>query len=162
MGPITWETTAIRHYLNHDFFESFDDKHLIVEVLNTNPDNTWYKTPGGNDTLDKVFLLSMDELVRYYFGDSSHLLDYPLKNQRYWFNRIDENNVNRRSLYLNESWWYWTRTMGKTNKFAVYSHYDGNVGIQGNGVGKRNVIGIHPITKSNCGGIRPALWLKID
>lgn len=106
--------------------------------------------------------MSLDEVVRSYFGDSGRLLDAPKKNQRYWFERKDENNGRRRAAYLGEAWWWWTRSPGKNNRTAVYVHGDGNIGIQGNGISKTTFNTLYAGTRSNKGGIRPALWVTID
>jgi hypothetical protein len=160
---ITWEHSEIRNFLNNEFLERFNpsDKKRILTTLNKNANNPWYASFGGNDTVDKVFLLSLDEIVRLYFGDSSRLLDNPKKNQRYWFERKDENNIKRRAQFMDSPWWWWTRTPGKNNKVTTYIHGDGNIGIQGNGISKTSFNTLHYITKSNKGGVRPALWLKI-
>lgn len=160
---ITWKDCELRRYLNEDFYNqlSKNDQERIIETVNTNPGNLWYKADGGEDTIDKIFLLSIDDVVRKYFGDSSRLLDYPGKNQRYWFQRKDENNMKRKSTFLNCSWWWWLRTPGKNNRVAVYIHGDGNIGIQGNGISKRNTNIIHRLTNDNRGGVRPALWIKM-
>lgn len=160
---ITWKDCELRRYLNEDFYNklSENDQERIVETINTNPGNLWYKADGGEDTIDRIFLLSIDDVVRKYFGDSSRLLDFPGKNQRYWFQRKDENNMKRKSTFLNCSWWWWLRTPGKNNRVAVYIHGDGNIGIQGNGISKRNTNVIHRLTNDNRGGVRPALWIKM-
>ena len=160
---ITWEHSEIRNFLNNDFFERFSasDKERILTTLNKNADNPWYTSCGGRDTVDRVFLLSLDEVVRLYFGDSSRLLDNPKKNQRYWFDRKDENNIKRRALFIDSPWWWWTRTPGKNNKVSIYIHGDGNIGIQGNGISKTSFNTLHYITKSNEGGVRPAIWVKL-
>ena len=61
---------------------------------------------------------------------------------------------------MDSSWWWWIRTPGKHNRVAIYIHGDGNIGIQGNGISKRNTNVIHPLTNDNRGGVRPVLWLK--
>lgn len=159
---ITWKDCELRRYLNDEFYNKFSDKDRarIIETPNINPDNFWYKADGGDNTMDHIFILSIDDVVRTYFGDSSRLLDYPGKNQRYWFQRKDENNIKRRAEFMNSSWWWWIRTPGKNNRVAVYIHGDGNIGIQGNGVSKRNTNVIHQLTNDNRGGVRPALWIK--
>lgn len=159
---ITWRDCELRKYLNGEFYEKFseEDRIKIVETVNTNPGNLWYKADGGEDTTDYIFILSIDEVVRAFFGDSSRLLDYPANNQRYWFQRKDENNIRRRAKYMNSSWWWWIRTPGKNSRVAVYIHGDGNIGIQGNKVSKRNTNVIHPLAGDIRGGIRPALWIK--
>jgi hypothetical protein len=159
--PVTWEQSEIRRYLNGDFLDRFgsDEKKRILVTHNTNAGNPWYGSPGGNDTPDSVFLPSLDEVVRSYFGDSSRLLDNPKPNQRYWFDRKDENNVRRMAMFLDSHWWWWTRTPGKNNRVAVYVHGDGNIGIQGNGIAKTSFNTLHCVTKSNKGGVRPAIWI---
>lgn len=162
-GAVTWAECALRDYLNHTFYEAFDEAEQarILPVINKNPDNQWYGTDGGADTLDKIFLLSIEEVACQYFGDSSRLLYQPGKNQRYWFQRKDVNNLNRQARYDGHSWWWWLRSSGRDNKRAVYIWGDGNIGIQGNGTFRYSSNTIHPVTKDNSGGVRPALWLNI-
>lgn len=158
---ISWAQCALRDYLNSEFYERFSeaDKLRICPVINKNFDNQWYGTKGGEDTKDNIFLLSMEEIVCHYFGDSSEKLYNPGKKQRYWFERKDENNSKRiAKLECNKEqiWWWWTRSPGRVGVKAVYIHGDGNIGIQGNNILKGNV------ADGKCtGGVRPALWLKI-
>ena len=60
---VTWEDCTLRKYLNGDFYNSFSDEEraMIQEVTNSNPDNPVYMSKGGNDTKDKIYLLSIDE-----------------------------------------------------------------------------------------------------
>ncbi len=150
---ITWAECSLRKYLNDEFYYRFTvaDKSRIARVLNKNPDNQWYGSKGGADTEDNIFLLSIEEVVCKYFGDSSEKLYNPGKNQRYWFERKDENNSKRALGH-----WWWLRSPGRVNVKAVYIHGDGNIGIQGNNILKGN------IADGYCaGGVRPALWLKL-
>ncbi len=158
---ITWADCSLRKYLNSEFYDKFTaaDKSRIIPVINKNSDNQWYGTKGGEDTQDSIFLLSIEETVCRYFGDSSLKLYNPGKNQRYWFERKDENNSKRTARLENKkesSWWWWLRSPGRVSIKAVYIHGDGNIGIQGNNILKGN------ISDGECkGGIRPALWLKL-
>lgn len=158
---ITWADCSLRNYLNTEFYQKFNsaDASRIIEVTNKNPDNQWYGTEGGSDTNDKIFLLSMEEVICQYFGDSSSKLYNPGKNQRYWFERKDENNDKRIAKLANnieQVWWWWTRTPGRVNLKAVYIHGDGNIGIQGNNILKGNV------ADGKCtGGVRPAMWITL-
>lgn len=157
----TWADCALRKYLNGDFYDAFDEKNQlrICSTINQNPDNQWYGIKGGDDTRDNIFLLSMEEIVCKYFGDSSEKLYNPGKKQRYWFERKDLNNSKRiaRLLWNKEQvWWWWTRSPGRVGVKAVYIHGDGNIGIQGNNILKGN------IADGCCtGGVRPALWIRI-
>ncbi|MDQ0362054.1 DUF6273 domain-containing protein [Breznakia pachnodae] len=161
-GNVTWKDCELRSYLNTEFYKTFseEDRKRIITVINKNPNNEWYDSNGGEDSKDKIFLLSIEEVACKYFGDSSTLLYNPGKNQKYWFQRKDENNSNRRSKFGGYGWWWWLRSPGRDNKRAVYIWGDGNIGIQGNGTYKYSSNTIHPITKDNSGGIRPALWIK--
>lgn len=157
---ITWADCSLRKYLNGEFYDKFTtaDKSRIVPVTNKNPDNHWYGTKGGEDTRDCIFLLSLEEVTCKYFGDSSSKLYNPKKNQRYWFERKDENNSKRIARLKGVEWstWWWIRTPGRVGVKAVYIHGDGNIGIQGNNILKGN------ISDGKClGGIRPALWLRL-
>ena len=157
---ITWADCSLRKYLNSEFYDRFTtaEKSRIIPVLNKNPDNQWYGTKGGTDTQDSIFLLSIEETVCRYFGDSSSKLYSPGKNQRYWFERKDKNNskrIARLEKRKEGSWWWWLRSPGRVSIKAVYIHGDGNIGIQGNNILKGN------ISDGECkGGVRPALWLK--
>ncbi len=157
---ITWADCSLRKYLNGEFYNKFTeaDKLRIIPVINKNPDNEWYGAKGGEDTKDSVFLLSTEEVCKY-FGDSSSKLQNKGKNQRYWFERKDENNIKRLAKLQGKEWcwWWWLRSPGRVNVKAVYIFgTDGNIGIQGNNILKGN------ISDGKCtGGVRPALWLKL-
>ena len=72
---VTWETCSLREWLNNDFYNAaFDDeeKERVLTVINSNPDNNGYwATEGGNDTEDRVFLLSYDEAATYFADDEA-------------------------------------------------------------------------------------------
>ena len=158
---ITWADCSLRKYLNDDFYNKFDDadKMRIVPVINKNTDNQWYGSTGGENTIDYIFLLSLEEATCQYFGDSSSKLYHPGKNQRYCFQRKDANNSKRLAYLLGKdgTWWWWLRSPGRNNVKAVYIFgTDGCVGIQGNNILKGN------LDEGRCrGGVRPALWLKL-
>jgi len=153
---ITWADCSLRKYLNSEFYDKFSetDKSRIIPVINKNPDNQWYGTNGGVDTQDNIFLLNLEEVACKYFGDSSEKLYNKGKNQRYWFERKDENN-DKRGAAKDGMYWYWLRSPGRVSVKAVYIWPDGNIGIQGNNILKGN------IADGECkGGVRPALWLR--
>jgi len=158
---ITWADCSLREYLNGEFYNKLKetDKSKIISVKNKNMDNQWYGTNGGKDTKDRIFLLSIEETVCKYFGDSSANLHNRSEKQKYWFQKKDGNNSKRIAKFTSEgSWgtWWWLRSPGRVGVKAVYIHGDGNIGIQGNNIFKGN------IADGKCkGGVRPALWLKL-
>ncbi|MDR3294673.1 MAG: DUF6273 domain-containing protein [Clostridiales Family XIII bacterium] len=156
---VTWEECALRRYLNGDFLTDFGtDKSRIAQVTNANPDNPWYGTAGGDSTTDKVFLLSIDEAVKY-FGDSGDLKnrkgwyyengkDVLKDGKGWWIN--DQYNSKRIAKYENRTWWWWLRSPG--------GHSDRAAGVDDDG--SLSVIGDY-VHHSEC-GVRPALWLNLE
>jgi len=144
---ITWENCDLRHYLNNEFYERFSqaDKERIIEVTNKNPDNQWYGTPGGNDTVDKIFLLSLDEVVNY-FGDSGQLKN---KNPNSPFFIEDCFNEKRTANFNGELYWWLLRSPGGSDYSTAIVCYLGDVSVSGD-----------DFFDYKLGGVRPALWLK--
>ena len=164
LGDITWADCELRKYLNGEFLNNFteEDNSKIIPTTVANLDNPWFGTIGGDDTFDKIFLLSIEEVVCKYFGDSSKNLQIPNGKYKYWFTRKDVNNDKRTSAYCGHIWWWWLRSPGRKQVKAVYVHGDGNIGIQGNNALKCNLSGVyHPVNNDVRGGVRPALWLKL-
>ncbi|ERI95714.1 hypothetical protein HMPREF1982_00017 [Clostridiales bacterium oral taxon 876 str. F0540] len=100
-GDVTWADCSLRKYLNGEFYDKFTatEQSRIIPVLNKNHENQWYGTKGGADTLDYIFLLSIEEVVCKYFGDSSKNLENRSAKQRYWFQKKDKNNYKRKSTF---------------------------------------------------------------
>ncbi len=73
----TWETFALRNWLNGSGKEDFlgkaftpaEQKAINVKRI-VNKDNPVYGTPGGNDTNDRVFFLSIEEATNPSYGFS--------------------------------------------------------------------------------------------
>ena len=70
----TWENCTLRKWLNKEFLDTAFDKEQRKQVAETklkNTDNSKYDTYGGKDTVDKVFLLSIDEAEKYFSSDDA-------------------------------------------------------------------------------------------
>lgn len=70
----TWENCTLRAWLNGDFIDaafSAADKEIISETKLVNADNPTEGTDGGNDTTDKIFILSLDEAINTEYGFSA-------------------------------------------------------------------------------------------
>ena len=75
---VTWETCTLRQWLNNDFYnEAFSEaeKQAIKYTIVINEDNPVYGTDGGNDTIDKVYIPSVQELMNEDYGFSPNV--YP-------------------------------------------------------------------------------------
>jgi len=143
----TWETSEIRAWLNSMFYDHFSevDKARIIETPLVNNDNPWWDTNGGNNTVDKVFLLSLEELVRY-FGDSGQLANGNPNSS--WF-IDDEYNSNRIARRNGTAWWWWLRSPGSILNYAALVTAGGGGYLDG-----------CPVDDGS-GGVRPALWLNL-
>ena len=149
-SDITWEHCSLREYLNGWYYDNrftTDEKNRIADVRNSNPANQWFSARGGENTIDRVFLLSLEEVVRY-FGDSGQLANMSIGAHR----RIDdEYNSNRIAVDKDtkEAWYWWLRSPGVLNHFAVNVDDLGYVGVGG------------LFVEADFGGVRPALWLNL-
>jgi len=144
---VTWETSTLRQYLNDEFYGRFseEEKKRIAETRIQNNKNPWYNTKGGNTTNDKVFLLSLGEVIKY-FGDSGELGNRPADTRR-----IDDQFNSARiakDVDGTDSWW-WLRSSGFYGLNATYVNAGGWIYVDGNNV-------------NLYGGVRPALWLNIQ
>ena len=102
-------------------------------------------------------MLSLEEAVCKYFGDSSAKLYNRGAKQKYWFERKDENNHKRAATFNGFRNSYWLRSPGRVSVKAVYikGNPSGCIGIQGNNILEGNIS-----EPDYFGGVRPALWLK--
>jgi hypothetical protein len=153
----TWAQCKLRNYLNGEFFESFaaSDRALIVETHNENPNNQWYYREytyhdddgvGGMDTDDRIFLLSVEEVVRY-LGDSGQLANRPEDAFR-----IDDEYNEARIAYRLEGWTgdWWLRSTGGRGYYAVEVSQSGTINMLGG------------MVYNMYGGVRPALWVMLE
>ena len=159
---VTWETCTLRRYLNDEFLQKFtsEEQGRIIETRINNPSNLWYDTPGGINTTDKIFLLSLEEVDRY-FGNSN---DYQMERRKMHENGFGSKIIAvsdgyflsnaydsvRQAKFGNEASWWWLRSPGNGSDYAASVDAGGGVGVGGYGV----------ILAS--GGVRPALWLNLS
>ena len=71
---ITWKESSLRAYANNSFYNSaFGDKDKLVILSNKymNYDNPVYSSSEESETIDKVAILSFDEIMKYFDIDYS-------------------------------------------------------------------------------------------
>ena len=148
---VTWADCVLRTYLNREFYNVFEqhEKGKILEVACKNTDNPWFGTEGGQDTVDRIFLLSLEE-VSEYFGDSRSRLHN--KGKQTW-SIDDQHNSKRQAKYGDEFRWWRLRSPGYYGRTAASVNKNGAIYVRGNGVYGR---------PKDSGGIRPALWIKLE
>lgn len=139
---INWEKSDIRQYLNTSFYEKFTsvEQKAIVTTEVDNPFNEKYFTQGGGSTIDKVFLLSIQQAQTLFKNDMDRVA----------------------RLNLDTEWW-WLRSPGRYPDHSAFVYRGGNISMDGevsiatymNNSGMRFV-------NYKVGGIRPAMVIKLD
>ncbi len=153
----TWETSAIRSWLNGygadcngnkiDYStDNFIDEAFTEEeqeAINTttvvNNDNPSYETDGGNNTEDKVYLLSIEEASNVAYGFDSAFDDESKKREvkNTDYAKLNGAYTNRDIGYAGNGLW-WLRSPGNNSYYASYVNCHGSGGsetvdIVGNG-----------------------------
>ncbi len=137
---VTWETSALRKWLNNDFLNTAftaNEKAMIPTVTVSADRNPQYNKSAGSSTKDKVYLLSITEADNY-FAFSSERKCVPTQYA-----------VSQGASKNSCSWWL--RTPGTT----YYGYYTAYV----NSAGSVYNYGASATTKY---GIRPVLWIESD
>ncbi|MBO1306307.1 hypothetical protein JZO70_09055 [Enterococcus sp. 669A] len=150
----TWETCSLREWLNTEFLQRFSEEEVgkIVES-EIKEENPWPHTSGGYQTKDKVFLLSVSEVIRY-FGDSGFFNKGAVSTEVCTIN--DEFNLDRQAAYKTENTWWWLRSPGDSNNKVAYINAEGVINLNGEVAfddGGFSCVGVRP-------GVRPAIWLS--
>ena len=68
-GLVTWENSSLRKYLNDEFWHvafTEEERQSIARILVKADENPMCNTDPGNDTKDRVFLLSVVEAQKYF------------------------------------------------------------------------------------------------
>lgn len=144
----TWENCTLRKWLNteflHEAFSNEEQNNIIVTELDNGKSegNKKWKTDGGNNTEDAIFLLSYADTDRY-FDDSSNRKCAPT-------NYAIKMGADVRILDdgVTSSGWWWLRSPGEKSNQAAFVNFDGTRYTNGVGNGYLSV--------------RPALWVKLS
>lgn len=139
---MTWAKCTLRPWLNDTFLQeafSAEEQAQILETQVVNKDNPNYSTNGGEDTVDRVYLLSIAE-VYHYFPDQTGRQGIPTAY------------AIARGAYYNEKTgrtWWWLRSPGVRPIDAEGVRADGRV----SGYGSRDVY-------RPSGALRPVIWVQ--
>lgn len=136
LKKVIWEKSTLRKWLNKKFMNrafSSSEQEAIHTTKVINEDNYYYKTDGGNDTLDKIYLLSLsetDEEKEYGFTDSYGMT---IKYSNY--------------ADLDDYQYWWLRTPGEKNISAAAVDMSGKAYLGG---GESDMeLGIRPVLHLN-------------
>lgn len=138
---VTWETCSLRTWLNGHFLnDAFTkEEQAIINTTDVTADeNPDYDTDPGNDTKDKVFLLSIEEANKYFDNESERKCiptSYVLANEN--------------SLKNGNNWWA-LRTPGGSQNHVAGVMGDGYFSKSGTWVDNSYTL------------VRPAVWISCD
>lgn len=142
-SAITWQACSLRKWLNTTFMEmAFNsyEQDLLLEVPLVCNDNPVYHIDGGNNTTDKVFLLSNEEVTRYMPGEDERKAETT--------SQALLDGVNMSTSY-GTTWW-WTRTPGNAEDTVMVVTPRGEISEFGHDV------------ISGAGGVRLAIWIDLS
>ena len=122
---ITWEKCTLRTWLNSTFYNkafSSAEQKAIPTVTVTADKNPSYSTSAGNNTQDKVFLLSITEVNKYFKDNDARKCiptDYAVKQ-----------GASTSSSYKKDgraTCWWWLRSPGRYQRNAACVCPDGSL-----------------------------------
>ncbi len=153
---IIWEKSSVRSWLNSTFMNKAFSAKEQSAILQTNVDNSRsqgyskWSTSGGNNTQDKIFLLSYTEANKYFgvtYDDSENTKSrvtptaYAKKQGAYTYDSY-------KTTEGSAAGWWWLRSPGDTQRYAAFVSTVGS--LRSNGVSSDN------------GVVRPALWINLE
>ena len=145
---VTWETCTLRKWLNEIFIDvafNLDEQSLIQETNVSADKNPEYSTDPGNATKDKIFLLSISEVNKYFSSDDERMCaatDYAKAQGAYI---SDDYTVGGK-----EACWWWLHSPGDTQVNAANVFSYGSVRCRGG------------IVNFDDGSVRPVMWISVE
>lgn len=154
-SEVTWETYTLRTWLNSTFYNKAFSSAEQAAILTTNVDNSKYQcysgwsTNGGNNTQDKVFLLSYAEANKYFdvTHDNSSNTKSRVAPTAYAIAQGAWTSSSDKTADRTYAGCWWMRSPGGRQIYAAVVDSDGWLRNRVNG---------------DSGSVRPALWVNIE
>ena len=146
---VTWESCSLRKWMNGTFLNKAFNAEEQAQIQNTTVSadkNPEYNTNPGNATTDKVFLLSINEVEKYFNSDEARKC-------------APTAYAKAQGAYTSDSYktasgaatcWWWLRSPGDYQDRAARVSIVGSVYYYGN------------IVHGAYDAVRPALWINLD
>jgi hypothetical protein len=158
---ITWEKCTLRTWLNSAFYNKAFSTSEQSAILPTNVDNSssqgfsLYSSDGGNNTQDKIFLLSVAEAYKYFnvqYSVSNNTKSTNTKSRvQPTVYAIEQgayiSNGNKTAEGTAAGIW-WLRSPGSVQDSAAFVNYDGSL------------LSCY-VYFASC-AVRPAFWLDLN
>ena len=134
---VTWENCTLRSWLNDDFLKEAFSNEQQTKILTTEVSadkNPFFDTDPGNDTKDKVFLLSVAEATEYFDSDEARAcLLTPFAGE---------------SVHYVSYCSVWLRSPGEDPEYAALANGSGDIPAISGAVNDER-------------GVRPAMWISL-
>ena len=143
--PVTWASSSLRAWLNGAFFsEAFtaQEQEKILSTTVENRDHPDQHTPGGEDTEDRVFVLSL-AAVANYFPERASRICFPTQHA------IDGGAHVATVEGAEGACWWWLRSPGRDKDRATCVRSAGDLDENGRPAVMRAI------------AVRPVLWLDL-
>lgn len=146
---VTWESCSLRKWMNGTFLNKAFNAEEQAQIQNTTVSadkNPEYNTNPGNATTDKVFLLSINEVEKYFNSDEARKCAptaYAKAQGAY------TSDIHKTASGAATCWW-WLRSPGDIQNYAAYVYIYGSVFYRGDYVHYAH------------DAVRPALWINLD
>lgn len=145
----TWDGCALRAWLNGEFYEQAfdaDERERVLQTSVSADKNPSYSSNPGRETTDHVFILSVNEVNRYFANDAARACaptDYALQRGALVSdgNQADDGCA---------AGWFWLRTPGYRENYAALV---GSAGIA-------NAGGCH--VNGNFVAVRPCVRVRLS
>ena len=160
---VTWETCTLRAWLNNEFLNEAFSSREQQAIIPANLQNPGYESggfvvSGGNDTTDKVFILSPDEAEKYLPTEASrrcYPTEYAESNGAYigWSYYEDDSKADSDSGNSDddkERCIWWLRAPGPIGHYAAACETWGEIDRWGEYVAKEGF------------AVRPAVWVSVS
>ena len=146
---VTWESCSLRKWMNGTFLNKAFNAEEQAQIQNTTVSadkNPEYNTNPGNATTDKVFLLSINEVEKYFNSDEARKC-------------APTAYAKAQGAYTSDSYktasgaatcWWWLRSPGSHQNYAAFVFHDGSVCYNG------------AYVNYDDDAVRPALWINLD
>jgi hypothetical protein len=143
----TWETCTLRTWLNETFFNdafTSEEQRRIIDSTVPADDNPYFiSTSQGNDTKDKIFILSIKEAAEYFSSDDAR----KCQGTTYCYAKGTVKSEK------NDNCWWWLRTLCDTTAIVAVVDADGPIQYGGTHGGD------HFLATGNA--VRPALRIEL-
>lgn len=102
-SELIWETADLRKWLNSDFYKNaFTEKEQeVIRITDVKHEDDFLK---GNDTKDRIFLLSVNDAEKYFSNDIDRLAYYYDRVIGDWWLREDNRSEDYYSSWDEEDW----------------------------------------------------------